>query len=121
MVLENSEAFPTLTQTEVALLERQGLRRSIDRGEYLFRQGDTTNDFYVVLSGAVEIVVHSALSEDRVIARHGPGGFIGELSLISGLRLLVSARVVEPGEVVALSRQALREVIATQILLGDTV
>jgi thioredoxin reductase (NADPH) len=120
MSSEDAEAFPTLTEAELALVELHGFRRSIALGEYLFRQGDPTNNFYVVLSGAVEIVVHAA-NEDRIIARHGPGRFIGELSLISGLRLFVSARVVEDGEVVVLSREALREVLATQPSLSDTV
>ena len=121
MSLEDPDAFPLLTQAEMTLLERRGSRRSMDRGEYLFRQGEPTTDFFVVLSGAVEIVVHSALSEDNVIARDGPGNFVGELSLITGVRLLISARVVEAGEVVVLSRQSLRDVIATQPALGDTV
>jgi thioredoxin reductase (NADPH) len=120
MFADDPEAFPTLTKAELALAERHGSRQSIKLGEYLFRQGDATTDFYVVLSGAVEIVVHAA-NEDRVIVRHGPGRFIGELSLVSGLRVFVSARVVEVGEVVVLSRHALRELIATQPSLGDTV
>ena len=64
-------------------------------GEYLFREGDATYDFYVVLSGAVEIVVRSD-GEERVITRHGPGRFLGELNLLTGQRVFVSARVVEP-------------------------
>jgi thioredoxin reductase (NADPH) len=121
MSSDYSEAFPTLTEADLGVLERQGSRRSTYRGEYLFRQGDATNDFYVVLSGAVEMVVHSATNEERVVARHGPGRFIGELSLISGLRLFVSARVVEPGEVTIVSRESLRDLLATQPSLSDTV
>ena len=68
-------------------------------GDYLYREGDPTYDFFVVVSGAVDIVVHSD-GEERVIARHGAGRFLGELNLLTGLRVFVSARVVEPGEVI---------------------
>ena len=88
--------------------------------DYLFRQGDPTSDFYVVLSGAVEIVLHVD-GTDHLIVRHGPRRFIGELSLLTGLRLFASARVVESGEIVVLSREALRTLIATNPRLGDTI
>src|SRR2546428_1527667 len=75
---------------------------------------------HAVLAGGVEIVVH-ADGTDRVIARHGPGRFVGELNLVTGLRVFVSARVVEPGEVVVVSRQALQHLLATETRLSDII
>jgi CRP-like cAMP-binding protein len=75
---ENIDAFPTLSATELALLEDHGARRSIAVGDYLFHQGDQTNEFYVVLSGAVEIVMR-AKATDRVI----PGTARDDLSASS--------------------------------------
>ena len=95
---EDPVAFPTLDDSELAVLEALGTRRSVAVGEYLYREGDATYDFYVVLSGAAEIVVRSD-GEERIIARHGAGRFLGELNLLTGQRVFVSARVVEPGEV----------------------
>jgi thioredoxin reductase (NADPH) len=65
-------AFPTLTDADLALVQTYGTRRAISVGEYLFRQGDQRDDFYIVLSGAVDIIVHSD-REDHVLVRHGPG------------------------------------------------
>jgi len=89
-------------------------------GDYLYRQGDVTYDFYVVVSGAVEIVISSD-GEERVLADHGPGRFLGELNLLTGLRVFVSARVVEPGEVIVVPRDLLRKIIATRPGLGDKI
>jgi thioredoxin reductase (NADPH) len=119
-MLDDPVAFPLLNDADVALLEGLGTRRTVDTGEYLFREGDETYDFYAVLSGAVEIVVQADGSED-VIIRHGAGRFVGELGLLTGQRVFVSARVTEPGEVVVLSRDALRHVIATNPRLSDTL
>src|SRR5437870_11648083 len=77
-------------------------------------------DRHAVLSGAVEIVVH-ADGTDRVITRHGPGRFVGELNLVTGLRAFVSARVVAPGVVVVVSRQALQHLLATETTLSDFI
>src|SRR6266550_8363545 len=117
---DDAVAFPTLDGSELAVLEALGSRRSVAVGEYLYREGDTTYDFYVILSGAAEIVVRSE-SEERIITRQGPGRFLGELNLLTGQRVYLSARVVEPGEVLVVPRAALQHVIATTPGLGDTI
>src|SRR5437667_3879104 len=113
-------AFPTLDDSELAVLEALGSRRSVAVGEYLYREGDTTYDFYVILSGAAEIVVRSD-SEERIVARQGPGRFLGELNLLSGQRVVLSARVVKPGEGIVVPGAALHHLIATKRSLGDTI
>jgi thioredoxin reductase (NADPH) len=80
---DDAVAFPTLADSQLAVLEALGTRRSVAVGEYLFREGDTTYDFYMILSGSVEIVVRSD-GEEQIIARHRPGGFLGELLQTSG-------------------------------------
>ncbi len=111
---------PTLADPELAVLEALGTRRSVTAGEYLYREGDITYDFYVILSGAVEILVRSD-GEEQIIVRHGPGRFLGELNLLTGQRVYLSARVVEPGEVLVVPKAALQHVIATNPGLGDTI
>jgi thioredoxin reductase (NADPH) len=113
-------AFPTLDHDQVAALEALGTRRSIAAGDHLYREGDTTYDFYVVLSGAVDILVHTDGTE-RVIARHTAGRFLGELNMLSGLRVFVTARVAEPGEVIVVPTADLRRLLATQPGLGDVI
>jgi thioredoxin reductase (NADPH) len=113
-------AFSTLDDAQVAALSALGTRRSVAAGEYLYREGDATYDFFVIVSGAVDIVIH-ADGEERVIARHGAGRFLGELNMLTGLRVFVSARVTEPGEVIVVPVAELRRVLATQPGLGDTI
>ena len=116
----NPDAFRQLSDAELAALEPLGVRRPIVAGEYLYRQGAPTYDFYVVLSGAVEIVIESE-GKERVIARHDAGRFLGELNLLTGQRVFVSARVAEPGEVIVIPRDALRRLIATDPSLSDKI
>jgi thioredoxin reductase (NADPH) len=120
VIPDDPAAYPTLDDTQLAVLDALGNRRSVAAGEYLFREGDPTYDFYVVVSGAVDIVIHSD-GEERVITRHGAGRFLGELNLLTGLRVFVSARVAEPGEVIVVPAADLRRVLATQPGLGDTI
>jgi thioredoxin reductase (NADPH) len=119
-VADDDIAFPTLDDRALAILEPFGTRRSVAAGDVLYRVGDATYDFHVVLSGAVEIVVGDG-SEERLITTHGPGRFLGELNLLTGLRVFVTARVAEAGEVLVIPPAGLRQVIATQPALSDII
>jgi thioredoxin reductase (NADPH) len=120
MVEPSDAAFPTLTDADLAVLDELGTRRPVAAGEYLFREGDVTYDFHAVVSGSIEIVSHDG-AEEQIIAEHGPGRFIGELNLLTGMRVFVSARAVEAGEVIVVPRDGLRRLIATSPGLGDTI
>jgi thioredoxin reductase (NADPH) len=112
-------AFPVLEPSEVAIFEAVGTRHRVAAGEYLYHEGDPGFDFWIVLSGAVDVVVDDA--DDRVITTHRAGQFLGELNLLTGVRAFVSARVAEPGEVLSVPADLLRRVIATEPELGDKV
>jgi thioredoxin reductase (NADPH) len=115
-----AEATPTLGAADIALITELGARRRVAVGDYLFRAGDLTYDFFVVVDAEVDIVV-AADGTEQVIVRHGPGRFLGELNMLSGSRVLVDARVATPGEVIVLGREELRRLMATNARLGDTI
>jgi NhaA family Na+:H+ antiporter len=94
LAAETGDAFPELNDAELAAMAPLGVRRVVSAGEYLYREGDAGYDFHVVLAGAVEIVVNTD-GKERVIVRHSPGRFLGELNLLTGQRVFVSARVAE--------------------------
>jgi thioredoxin reductase (NADPH) len=116
----DEDAFQQLNDAELSALEQLGVRRSVAAGEYLYREGDAGYDFYVVLAGAVEIVINFEGTE-RVIARHPAGRFLGELNLLTGQRVFVSARIAESGEVLVVPRDSLRRLIATDPSLSDKI
>jgi thioredoxin reductase (NADPH) len=119
-VADEQDAFQTLLPSDIELLQAQGTRRPITRGEYLYRAGDASYDFYVILSGSVDILTETGGTE-RIIATHGPGRFLGELNLLTDLRVFVSARVAESGEALVVPRKVLQELIATHARIGDTI
>src|SRR5581483_8937495 len=95
---EEDPSAPTLTADQFAVLDGFGRRRRVAVGDVLYAEGDAAYDFYVVLSGVVEIT-GAFDGEDVVLATHGPGRFLGELNLLTGQRVYLTARVVEAGEV----------------------
>jgi thioredoxin reductase (NADPH) len=117
---DHDGAFPRLDDVQIAALARDGERRRTEAGEVLFHQGDRHYDFFVVLEG--KVVVRDGDAEDaQVIAVHGPGRFLGELSLLSGQAAFFTAVVAEPGEVLVVPVERLRERVLLDPVLGDVI
>ena len=71
--MADDEAFPTLTDADMAVMDELGTRRPITAGEYLYREGDLTYDFMVVVSGAIDVVAANGRGgEKTIVAQHGP-------------------------------------------------
>ena len=113
-------AFPSLTDEQIETLAAYGQRRPTREGDLLFRQGDPECDFFVILAGRVAIVEGYG-SDERVISVHGPGRFLGELNLLTGQAVFVTAVVREAGEVLAVPVPRLRELVTHDASLGDLI
>ena len=106
-------AFPRLSDEQIAALETVGERRRVKPGDVLYREGEGNCDFFVILEGKVAIVEESGAGE-RVIGVHGPRRFLGELGLVTGQAVFVSAVVREPGQVLVVPQERLREIVTAR-------
>jgi thioredoxin reductase (NADPH) len=118
--MADDDAFPTLTPADLATLESFGERRRVDVGDVLFHSGDPTYDFFASISATVQIVNDTDGGTD-VVTEHGPGRFLGELNLLTGQRVYLTARVSQAGEVIAVPVPQLRRLIATVPDMSDTI
>lgn len=116
----DDQAFPQFDARDIALIADVGTRRQVAAGDYLYKEGDISYDFYVLVSAEVEILV-GVDGAERVVAHHLPGRFLGELNMLTGMRVFVNARVAKSGEVIAVPRDRLRQLMATNPRLGDTI
>jgi thioredoxin reductase (NADPH) len=109
-----------LSAAQIDLLRPHGHERATARGEVLFREGDRSYDFLVIVAGTVAAVDGYGAAERELGVGH-PGDFIAELNLFTGERLYTTAVVREPGAVVAVPVGDLRELIAAHPGLGDVI
>ena len=86
-------------------------------GDVLYRAGDVTSDFLVIQHGLVMV----RDEDDRVVGVHGPGRFLGELSLLTGGPSLVSAVVAEAGTVLAVPVGNVHDLVAHDPDFGDLI
>jgi thioredoxin reductase (NADPH) len=113
-----TQAFPVLTEAQINRVRPGSERRQVKRGEILFEPGDLSMPFFVLLSGSMEIV-QPDLAGERLITNHGPGQFTGEMTMISGRRCLVRGRMTEAGELLELSGDGLRSLVAKDAELSE--
>jgi thioredoxin reductase (NADPH) len=111
----STPASPLLSPSQLATIAEIGEERSAAAGELLYRVGDRTYPFVVILEGEVAII--DAAGNELI--RQGPSGFLGELNLLSGQTLFVSALVVEPLRYIAVERSALRSLLNEDGPLSD--
>jgi thioredoxin reductase (NADPH) len=115
-----SSAFPTLADDQIAFLMRYGEVRKIEPGQVLFREGDRSYDFIVILEGEVEIVDNFE-GEARTIAVHGARRFLGEMNMLTGQSVYLSAVMREGGEVLAVPPEQLKAIITDEPTLSDII
>ena len=121
--LHPSDYDPSVTALDaiaISQLGSFGTERTVDAGDVLFRAGDDTYDFFVMLEGEVEIL-RTDTEADVVIATHGVGRFLGELSLLTGQRAWLTARVSRPGRVLAIPPESFRRLMSTRPDLADPI
>jgi thioredoxin reductase (NADPH) len=109
--VNQEQAFPALTPSQIDRIRPIGQIRQTKVGEILFEPGDTTVPFFVLLSGALEIVQPTVTGE-RLIVTHQAGSFTGEMTMISGRGALARGRVTAAGEFIELTPEALRILVA---------
>ena len=115
-----STRAPKLREDQIEVLSRYGQTRETETGEVLFRAGDTSNDFIVVLEGEVEVVEDFA-GERRTTGVLRPGRFVGDLILLTGQAAYLSVVVREGGKVLAIPRERLKEVVTEEPNLSDII
>jgi thioredoxin reductase (NADPH) len=108
---------PMLSASQIARLAELGEERTAAAGDVLYRVGDERYPFVVVLEGEVAIID----SAGHEIVRHGPSRFLGEMTLLSGQTVFVTAVAAAPLRYIAVDRDVIRDLLFEDGPLSDLV
>ncbi len=97
-----------------------GSERPVSAGELLFQAGDTSQDLFLVLEGEAEVVRNDG-TDEVVVAAFSPGGFIGELALLTGQSRFVTARMTRAGRVSVIGQPQFRRLMSLRPALAETI
>src|SRR5581483_5803059 len=99
---------PLLSPSQMATLARVGEERTADVGDVLFRVGDQRYPFIAILDGA-----------GNEIVRQQASGFLGEMNLLSGQTVFLTAVVTKALRYIAVDRDELRSLLFDDGPLSD--
>jgi thioredoxin reductase (NADPH) len=110
-----------LDAAQLTVLRAYGSEQATAAGDVLFAEGDATYDLIIVLEGEVQIVANAGQPAETVIATYGPGGFLGEISLLTGQRAFLAAVARTTGRVLRIPVAQAREVMAQEPPLSELI
>ncbi len=113
-------AFPVLGAAQLAEAAPFGTERQVAVGDLLFEAGAANYELFVVLEGEAEVVRVDG-AETEVIATYGPGGFAGELTLLTGQRRFLTGRVTNSGRVLVIEQADFRRLMSLRPALAETI
>ena len=108
-------ASPLLSPSQLATLAEHGEERTASVGDVLFRVGDQSYPLIAILEG--EVAILDAAGNE--IVRHGESKFLGEMNLLTGQTVFLTAVVTEPLRYIAVERDALRPLLFDDGPLSD--
>ncbi|HEY5343403.1 MAG TPA: FAD-dependent oxidoreductase [Solirubrobacteraceae bacterium] len=106
-----------LSSTQLALLAERGEELTAEVGEKLYEIGDATYPFIAILEGEAAVLDGAG----HEIVRHGASGFLGEVNLLSGQSVFVTAVVTQRLRYISLPREDLRALLLDDPSLSDLI
>ncbi len=99
-----AKALPTLTPAQLLEATRKARAQSYEPGAMILTEGRSSDMFYVVSKGTVEVVLPRPNQSDVVALQLGPGKYFGEMEFFHEHRNRASIRACEtcPVEVLAM-------------------
>lgn len=111
--LENDAMFAALKQSVI--------ERSVSTGQTIFRQGEKSDELFLIRRGAVRVQLPLEGGKHHTLAYFGPGNFFGEVAFLDAGARSADAVVTSDTDLYVLSRQRFEEVAKQHPLLGGKV
>ncbi len=108
-------ASPVLSDSQLATLAEHGEERIAAAGDKLFEVGDREYPFIAITEGEAAVLDPAG----NEIVRHGPSGFLGEMNLLSGQTVFLTAVATKPMRYIAVDRLVLRSLLFEDGSLSD--
>lgn len=83
----------------------------LDQGDVLYRRGDRLEEFHVVVSGNLGVLVPDSSGQEKLVERIRRGGLAGELALLSDEPALATVYAVREAELVRFSKRQFAPVL----------
>ncbi len=106
-VVASADPLAPLREATLREIAAGGVVRQFPRNAILINEGDQGDALYIILTGKVKVFASNAAGKEVVIAMHGPGEYVGEMSLDGSTRS-ASVITMEPTTCAVVNRAQFR-------------
>jgi CRP/FNR family cyclic AMP-dependent transcriptional regulator len=99
---------PPLADATLAQIAASGVTRAFPKSTVLIHDGDVGDSLYIILAGRVKVYASNEEGKEVVIDFHGPGEYVGEMSL-DGAPRSASVITTEPTTCAIVNRAQFRD------------
>src|SRR5689334_5138265 len=110
-MLRALDLFTGVPAAELEQLAAVAAQRKLVRGQILFMEGDPSNEFYVVVSGRLKVLLSSSRGDDLVLSVLTAGDSLGELSVLDEHPRSASVEALEPSVLLAVPADSIRAML----------
>ncbi len=103
--LEDMALFKSLNPPSMAAVLKYAELRRYQAGETIVKREAASDSFFLILEGQVSVFVESEKGDRKLLTTLGPGGGIGEISVLLGKKSTIAAVVKEDVDGLVFSRQ----------------
>jgi CRP/FNR family transcriptional regulator len=112
--LRSCQLFTGLPQADLEHIAAVTVVKSLEKGEYLFHEGDPASGFYVIQRGAVNVHRVSAAGKEQVIHVFRTGDSFAEVALAAPTGYPADARALESTQVLLIQKDGILALVRRQ-------
>jgi CRP/FNR family transcriptional regulator, cyclic AMP receptor protein len=110
-VAHRFRCFQGLTNEQIAVLSNRINELRVEKGRFLFRQGDPGDSIYLLLSGQILIKLDAASQDERTLATLEMGAIFGEVGPLAGTARTATATAATDSALWQISATALTDAL----------
>lgn len=103
--LRSCQLFSGLPVADLNTIADATIVKNLQRGDYLFREGESAQGFYVVQSGAINVHRVNSLGKEQVIRIFRPGESFAEVTLATATGYPADAQAVDASQVLLVKKE----------------
>ncbi|MGO8837715.1 MAG: Crp/Fnr family transcriptional regulator [Limisphaerales bacterium] len=116
--LRGCRLFAGLPPPDLEKIADVSVVKALEKGDYLFREGDPARGFYVIQRGAVNVHRVNAAGKEQIIHIFRAGDSFAEAALATAMGYPADARALEPTQVLLVQKAGILELLKRQPELG---
>ncbi|KAK0182262.1 hypothetical protein PV327_000417 [Microctonus hyperodae] len=109
--VKNILLFRALDKEQMADVLDAMFEKNVNPGDFIIRQGDDGDNFYVIERGQFEVYVKDPSGVDTLIHTYNNGGAFGELALLYNMPRAATIKAITDGTLWAMNRQTFRRIL----------